>query len=93
MNDQRVSTVESPVPCPVRSPGGLPCTKTIPPGWTVEEGHGGGHFWASERLSAIFAGGHYDARSALSGQPFDGHLPGECPGGTCPYLDALAVGR
>lgn len=85
MSDQRISTVEDPIPCPVRSPGGLPCTKTIHPGWTVEEGHGGGHFWASPELQAIFAGGHFDATAALSGRPFDGHRPEDCPGDTCPH--------
>lgn len=85
MNDQRISTAENPIPCPVRSSDGLPCTKPIHPGWTVEEGHGGGHFWVDDRLKAILDGGHYDAVAALSMQPFEGHLPEDCPGDTCPY--------
>lgn len=85
MSDLRVSTADNPIPCPVRSPSGHSCTKVIHPGWTVDEGHGGGHFWASARLKAIFNGGHYDATAALSGQPFEGHLPEDCPGDICPY--------
>ncbi|GAA4208992.1 hypothetical protein GCM10022252_74860 [Streptosporangium oxazolinicum] len=78
------------MPCPVPSPNGLPCSKTIPSGWAAEEGHGGGHFWVGPELDAIFAGGHYDARAALAGQPFEGHLPENCfPG--CPYIPL--VGR
>ena len=93
MTDLRVSTSENPIPCPVRSPGGLPCTKTIHPGWTVEEGHAGGHFWTGDQLKAIFDGGHYDAASALSGLPFDGHLPQDCPGDECPYQWARRAAR
>lgn len=92
MSDQRVSTIENPIPCPVRSPGGLPCTKSIHPGWTVEEGHGGGHFWISPDDGAILDGGHYDATAMLAMQPFDGHLPEDCPGVTCPHR-AWAVDR
>lgn len=85
MTDIRVSTSEDPIPCPIPSPDGLPCTKTIEVGWTVEEGHGGGHFWASLETVAILDGGHYDARAALSGQPFAGHRPENCPGGGCQH--------
>lgn len=84
MTDQRLSTVEAPLPCPVLSPTGLACTKPIPAGWSVDEGHSGGHFWASERTKAILDGGHYDSIRAVSGQPFDGHLPDECVP-PCPY--------
>lgn len=80
---QRVSTRENPIPCPVTSPGGLPCAKSIEPGWTVEEGHGGGHSWASPQALAVLAGGHYNATAAISGRPFDGHTPADCPGAGC----------
>jgi len=67
------------MPCPVPSPDhGLPCRRKIPAGWTADEGHGGGHWWSSDRTEAILSGGHYDASLALSGQPFEGHLPSEC---------------
>jgi hypothetical protein len=67
------------MPCPVRGPeSGLSCTKKIPNGWTADEGHGGGHFWISDRWSAILDGGHYDAKALISGLPADGHLPEEC---------------
>lgn len=82
-----VSTAENPLPCPVPSPDGLPCRKRIPVGWKASEGHGGGHMWMSERTGAIFDGGHYDATGALSGLPFRGHLPQECPDPqTCEFL-------
>ncbi len=61
--------------CPIPSPDGLPCQKTIPFGWPVEDGHGGGHWWASPETAAIFDGGHYDARALLSGQPANYHAP------------------
>lgn len=93
MTDKAISTAENPIPCPVLSPGGLPCAKLIPSGWTADEGHGGGHFWVSDHLAAIFAGGHLDATAALSGLPFSGHLPQDCPGDTCPHRDVLAVSR
>lgn len=48
------------MPCPVPSSQGLPCTHTIPAGGTADEGYGGGH---------------YDATAALSGLPFEDHLP------------------
>lgn len=81
----QVSTVENPLPCPERSPAGVACTKTIPPGWTAAEGHAGGHFWVAEPLLLIMRGGHYDTAAAVSGQQFDGHLPADCPGASCPY--------
>lgn len=55
------------MPCPEPSPTGLPCSKKIPAGWTAEEGHSGGHFWASAETLAVFDGGHYDASAALAG--------------------------
>lgn len=73
------------IPCPVLSPSGLPCTKTIPPGWQVDEGHPGGHFWAAARTVAILAGGHYDSTAAVGGQSFVGHLPDECEP-PCPFV-------
>lgn len=85
-----VSTADNPIPCPVTSPGaGNPCTKTIPPGWTADEGHGGGHFWVDPHTKAILDGGHYDSVAAISMRPFDGHLPEDCPGAACPYADRL----
>lgn len=76
------------MPCPVRSPGDLPCTKRIPTGWTAEEGHGGGHFWCDEETMALFDRGHYDAVAALSGEPFGEHDPADCTP-QCPrYFEA-----
>ncbi|MEU4703307.1 hypothetical protein [Nonomuraea dietziae] len=69
--------------CPVPSPAGLPCSKRIPAGWVASEGHGGGHFWVSPEVEAIFDGGHFDASAALAGLPFEGHLPQDCRPG-CP---------
>ncbi|RKR92664.1 hypothetical protein BDK92_7140 [Micromonospora pisi] len=83
-NPAPTSTNENPLPCPVASPDGLPCRKPIPKGWTADEGHAGGHFWMSDAAFAIVAGGHFDASAALAGVPFTGHLPEDCPGGTCP---------
>lgn len=92
MDNRLVSTAERPLSCPVPGPEGQPCIKKIPAGWTADEGHAGGHFWANTRAKAILDGGHYDATAALSGQPFDGHLPEECPGPSCPYLAFLPRG-
>ena len=66
--------------CPVTRDG-LPCQKHIPKGWTVSEGHGGGHwFQTDESFASMFmAGAHYDATAALSGQPFTPHTPADCP--------------
>jgi hypothetical protein len=91
--DTRISTAENPIPCPVLSPSGVKCSKNIHPGWTVEEGHSGGHFWVGDRLEAIFRGGHYDATAAISMQPFEGHLPEECPGESCPYRWRLDLAK
>ena len=66
------------LPCPVLSPDGLPCTKTIPEGWAPEEGHGGGHFWISTQGAAILDSGHYDVVALISGQPAASHSPKEC---------------
>jgi hypothetical protein len=88
MTDARISTNESPISCPVPSPDGLPCAKTIHPGWTVEEGHGGGHFWAPLETVAILDGGHYDTRAAISMQPFAGHRSEDCPGDDCQHKPA-----
>ncbi len=87
----RTSTAENPLPCPVPSPTGTPCTKTIPPGWTADEGHAGGHFWADKQTVEILAGGHYDATAALSGEPFVGHVPVDCPGSACPHSGGVHV--
>lgn len=85
-----MTTSDGTMPCPVPSTTGLPCSKTIPPGWTADEGHGGGHFWVGPELDAILTGGHYDATAAMSGQPFAGHLPEDCfPG--CPYAPLVAL--
>jgi hypothetical protein len=93
MNKPAVPTTENPLPCPVPAPDtGLPCVKKIPPGWTADEGHAGGHMWMSDRTSRILDGGHYDATAALSGLPFDGHLPEECDG-DCRFMMFLALGR
>lgn len=94
MADGRRSTREDPIPCPVRSADGLACSKTIPPGWTVDEGHGGGHMWMSDRTRAILRGGHFDATAALSGLLFEGHLADECLGTVelpCPLDQARFV--
>lgn len=103
MTDTRISTAENPIPCPVPSPDGLPCAKTIHPGWTVEEGHGGGHFWASPETVAILDGGHYDERNSIlkadlvvNGgrlqktiwKVFAGHRPEDCPGDGCQHKPA-----
>ncbi|MEU4234821.1 hypothetical protein AB0F17_62000 [Nonomuraea sp. NPDC026600] len=80
---EQAAVSDGTMPCPVASPAGLPCTKRIPKGWTADEGHGGGHFWASVELQAIFDGGHYNASKALASLPFDGHLPDACRPG-CP---------
>lgn len=66
------------MPCPVASPDGLPCTKTIVRGWTAEEGHGGGHFWISAKGKAVLDGGHYDATALISGLPAKVHQPEDC---------------
>jgi hypothetical protein len=90
----RVSTAEDPIPCPVRGPEtGHPCRKKIPAGWAVFEGHSGGHFWIDDAGAALLEGGHYDATAAVSGLPFDGHLPADCPGASCPYLPFLSPSR
>jgi len=66
------------LPCPVPSPGGLPCVKRIPRGWTAGEGHGGGHFWMSAETEQALERGHYDATAVLAGQPFTIHQPEDC---------------
>lgn len=63
------------------------CVKRIPEGWTTSEGHPGGHFWLTNASEKIVRVGHYDVHAALSGQPFDGHLPADCPDSrACPYV-------
>ncbi|MFI6142432.1 hypothetical protein ACIBCC_30100 [Streptomyces griseus] len=66
--------------CPVPAPEtGHPCVKRIPNGWAAAEGHGGGHFWKSPKLTELEnAGVHYDAGSLLAGKPTPYHLPGNC---------------
>jgi len=68
------------MPCPVPSPDtGHPCVKTIPRGWTAEEGHGGGHFWQAPAITrALDAGAHYDAGRLLAGEAVPWHLPEDC---------------
>lgn len=66
------------MPCPVPSPGGLPCVKHIPHGWTAGMGHGGGHFWISPEISQAMDRGHFDATAALAGESFAIHQPGDC---------------
>jgi len=68
------------VPCPVPHPDGLdaPCRRFIPPGWDVEDGHPGGHWWASDAAQEALDNHHYDAAAALSGQPFTTHKPEDC---------------
>ncbi len=95
--DRRVSLEGSQLPCPVRSPwGNKPCIRMIPSGWHVYEGHPGGHTWMTEQVRRIMAGGHFDATAALNGEPFQGHLPEECPtheGGECPWLPLVPTTR
>jgi len=80
--------------CPVPSPSTSdPCVKKIPNGWHASEGHAGGHWWMPDRVRQMMNGGHYDATKALAGEPFDGHLPEECPGAECPYLLYLPRSR
>lgn len=89
--DEVVSSAADPLPCPVLSEAGAWCCKGIQPGWTPSEGHGGGHAWTRYRTQQMMRGGHYDATAAISGLPFSGHLPQECPGpdgcAFWPYLD------
>lgn len=77
------------MPCPVPAPEtGHPCTKPIPNGWAAAEGHGGGHFWQSPRAAELEAlGVHYDAGTALSGQPTPWHLPEDCALGCWKWVD------
>jgi len=82
--EAEVSTIsDGTMPCPVPSPDGLPCTKTIPDGWTPEEGHGGGHFWMSPEGAAVLDSGHYDVVALISGRPAEHHDPEDCHPG-CP---------
>ncbi|MER6109329.1 hypothetical protein [Streptomyces hirsutus] len=68
------------LPCPIPSPDtGHPCVKPVHPGWTPSEGHGGGHFWQSPKVTELEkAGVHRDYRALLSGQPAKYHLPENC---------------
>ncbi|MFF2731743.1 hypothetical protein ACFVS9_28030 [Streptomyces sp. NPDC058008] len=68
------------MPCPVPDPvNGHPCTKKIPPGWTADEGHGGGHFWQSPKVAELQERGvHFDAGSFLSGKPTPWHEAKDC---------------
>lgn len=71
------------MPCPVPHPDGIdaPCTKTIPNGWTADEGHGGGHCWMSPTTrEQLDRDDHYDATAAISGLPFNLHRAKDCPG-------------
>jgi hypothetical protein len=79
------------MPCPVPSPGdGAPCSKRIPKGWTADEGHGGGHWWIWPKDQARMDSGHFDARAALSMQPFSVHQPADCHPG-CDQWPGTAV--
>lgn len=68
------------MPCPVPSPDtGHPCVKSIPKGWTAEEGHGGGHWWEAPKITELHkAGAHYHAGRLLAGLPTPYHLPADC---------------
>lgn len=66
------------MPCPVPSPGGLPCTKRIPKGMTADEGHGGGHWWISPELDEVMSTGHFDATHALAAFEIKQHQPEDC---------------
>jgi hypothetical protein len=86
----RIPVSDGTMPCPVPSPGGLPCSKRIPAGWTASEGHGGGHFWVSPETAQALDTGHYDALAALAGKPFTVHQPADCTP-ECPrYGEAAA---
>lgn len=80
------------LPCPVPSPGGLPCVKRIPRGWTAGEGHGGGHFWMSAETEHALERGHYDATATLAGQPFTIHQPEDCTP-VCPHYPCPSLTR
>ncbi|WP_431881703.1 HD domain-containing protein [Micromonospora chalcea] len=75
-----VSDTDDPLPCPVLSPSGTWCVKSIPDGWTPSEGHGGGHYWTTYRNQRIVRGGHFDGTRALTEMVIDGHAPDDCPG-------------
>jgi hypothetical protein len=66
------------MPCPVASPDGVACTKRIPAGWTADEGHSGGHFWASAEALDALENQHYDSVALISGQPAEFHRPQDC---------------
>jgi hypothetical protein len=68
------------MPCPVPSPDTAhPCTKTIPAGWTAEEGHAGGHWWQDPAITELQKRGvHFDYAVLLSGQPAPWHEPEDC---------------
>ena len=77
------------VPCPVPAPHtGDPCTKRIPSGWTVDQGHGGGHFWMPAAIrERLDRGDHYDSTAAISGQPFTFHTAEDCAPGCWQFPD------
>jgi hypothetical protein len=84
--DRRMSTVDVPLPCPIRSPfGDRPCMWEIPAGRHVYEGHPGHHIWSTDRVERILAGGHFDRGDVGPGGIVRGHLPGECPEYNEPY--------
>lgn len=76
---QSETTSDGTTACPVTHEG-YPCRKTIPVGWLPSEGHGGGHWFASDEIADQMRTGHYDARAALAGEEFGIHRPQECPG-------------
>lgn len=76
------------MPCPVPHPDGVdaPCAKTIPEGWTADEGHGGGHFWISAESRRFMDTAHYDLRDTLSFRPMQTHEIEDC-NPYCPRWD------
>lgn len=77
------------MPCPVPHPAGedMPCTKTIPAGWTAADGHGGGHMWMSAATERLLDSGHFNASAALAGLPFGAHDPADCDHNCPRYWD------
>lgn len=57
---------------------GLVCRKHIPAGWTADDGHSGGHVFASDQTWEILQRGHFDATALISGAQTEAHLPERC---------------
>ncbi len=80
------------MPCPVPHPDGAPqltCRKKIPTGWSADEGHPGGHFWLDEATDELLRSGHFNAKAALSGEPFGPHDPADCDHNCPRFWDAF----